>query len=266
MIADYHVHTHLCGHAGGTIEESIQAAVARGFSEIGIADHLPLTYIDDRTLSMSAEQLPLYVEQVLELKERFSGTITVRLGIEADYHAPTLERIAGMVEAHPFDYVIGSVHAIRDWAFDDPRTEERYEGLDLDDFYIEYLETEMAMVETGLYDIVGHADLVKKFDKRATIDLSGYYRDLLERVERAGMCYEVNTAGLRWPAAEIYPEPLFIRIGAELGVPITLGSDSHDPRDVGRDFDRALALVREAGYADIAAYSDRKRTLLPLGL
>ena len=263
-VPDYHIHTSMCGHASGTIEELVESAISCGFSEIGIADHLPLTYIDDRTLSMSAGDLPSYVEQVMEARERYRGRIEVRLGIEADYHAETIDRIEAMLAAHPFDYVIGSVHAIYGWAFDDPRTADRLRELDLDSFYLEYLKTEVAMVRTGLYDIVGHADLVKKFDNRASVDLTSAYGELLEAILDTGMCYEVNTAGLRWPAREMYPEPSFVRLGAKMGVPVTLGSDAHGPSDVGRDFDLALELVRSAGYTRVEDHPSRAATLVAL--
>lgn len=264
MTFDYHVHTPMCGHARGTMEESVESAVRKGFSEIGIADHLPLLYTEDPTLSMSQEDLPLYVDAVLELKDRFHGRIEVRLGIEADYYPATCGEVERMLEAHPFDYVIGSVHMLGDWIFDDPRQEKRYGDVDIDELYVEYLEAEKEMVATGLYDIVGHADLVKKFDKRASVDLVPHYRDLLSRMKEVGVCFEVNTAGLRWPVGEIYPEPDFVRLGAEMGVPVTLGSDSHCPEDVGRDFGLALELLRESGYAEAATFKDRKMKLVPL--
>ncbi|MBM3957853.1 MAG: histidinol-phosphatase, partial [Gemmatimonadetes bacterium] len=156
-------------------------------------------------------------------------------------------------------------HVLGDWTFDDPRTSHLFDTLDLDAFYVEYLEAETAMARTGLYDILGHADLAKKFDSRASIDLTPYYRELLTAVMDAGMCYEVNTAGLRWPAGEIYPEPGFVRVAAEMGVPVTLGSDAHCPEDVGRDFDRALELVRVSGHRELAAFSGGEMRLVPLG-
>jgi histidinol-phosphatase (PHP family) len=213
---------------------------------------------------MSLEDLPAYVDAVLALRNRFRERIEVRLGIEADYYPGTLGEVERMLEAHPFDYVIGSVHILGDWIFDDPRQEERYDDVDIDEFYVAYLEAEKEMVATGLYDIVGHADLVKKFDRRASIDLTPYYRDLLSEMKRMGVCFEVNTAGLRWPVGEIYPEPDFVRLGAETGVPVTLGSDSHCPEDVGRDFDLALELLRDSGYREAATFKNRKSTLVPL--
>lgn len=254
----------MCGHARGTLDEMVEAAIGKGFAEIGIADHMPLLYSDDPDLAMAPEQLPLYVEQVLELKDRFAGRIAVRLGIEADYEPATMGERIVMMESYPWDYIIGSVHVLDGWIFDDPRHLDLYRDIDLDEFYLEYLYAVEAMVQTGLYDIVAHADLAKKFDMRASIDLRPHYRRLLEKVKAAGMCYEVNTAGLRWPVAEMYPDPEFVRIAAELGVPVTLGSDSHCPQDVGRDFDRALELIRSAGCTELAAFEGRKMGSAPI--
>jgi len=264
LIADYHVHTSMCGHASGTLDEMVEAAIARGLDEVGIADHMPLYYFEDPDLAMAPDELPLYVERVLDLKERYRERITVRLGIEADYHPGTQQLRAEILGQYQWDYVIGSVHILGDWVFDDPRHLERYQDLDVDGFYVEYLQAVGEMAETGLYNTVGHADLAKKFDVRATIDLEPHYREVLARVRDAGMCYEVNTAGLRWPVKEMYPAPEFVRIASEMGVPVTLGSDAHSPSDVARDFDGALAMIREAGYTSIAAFDGGKMRLEPL--
>ena len=264
MIADYHIHTFMCGHAGGTIDQMVESAIAKGLDEVGIADHMPLLYFEDPELAMAPAELPVYVERVLELKDRYSDRIVVRLGIEADYHAATQEERARLLGQYPWDYVIGSVHILHDWVFDDPRRLEGYEGLDIDQFFIDYLGEVRDMMATGLYNTVGHADLAKKFNVRASIDLEPYYREVLEQVKAAGACYEVNTAGLRWPADEMYPEPAFVRLAASMGVPVTLGSDAHTPDDVARDFDKALALIRDAGYREMAAFDGGQMRLVPL--
>jgi histidinol-phosphatase (PHP family) len=264
LIADYHIHTAMCGHASGTIEEMVESAVEKGFSRVGIADHMPLLYAEIPHLAMPREQLPEYVQQVLEVKERYKDRTKVLLGIEADYHGPTQGERVEMLRAYPFDYVIGSVHILGDWIFDSPVDIARYDEIDLDEFYLEYLGEVKDMVRTGIYDIVGHPDLAKKFDKRPTIDLAPNYRELLLAMKEAGICYEVNTAGLRWPVGEIYPEPSFVRMAAKLDVPVTLGSDAHSPRDVGRDFDKALELIRSAGYKKMATLERKEMHLVPL--
>lgn len=264
MIPDYHIHTSLCGHARGTLDELAEAAVSRGMREIGISDHMPLLYMEDAELAMSADRLPVYVESVLDLKERFRGRLEVRLGIEADYHPGTMEERASMIEQYPFDYVIGSVHAIGDWIFDDPRKRHRYEGIDLDAFYTEYFKLNIEMAETGVFDIAGHVDLAKKFGYRPRMDMTDLYGELIERLKKSGMCYEINTAGLRWPADEVYPDPSFVRLGHRAGVPITFGSDAHCPEDIGRDFEIALRLARSAGYTEGVRFDGRAMTAYEL--
>jgi histidinol-phosphatase (PHP family) len=264
LIADYHIHTALCGHALGTVEELVESAIEKGFAEVGIADHSPLLYAGHPGLAMSAEELPLYVDEVLDARQRYRGRIAVRLGIEADYHQPTQRERVAMLNEYPFDYIIGSVHVLGDWVFDSPVEVHRYQDIDLDDFYREYFSELLAMVRTGVYDIVGHVDLAKKFDKRPSFDLSPLYRELLVAMKEHGTCYEVNTAGLRWPVRELYPEEPFVRMAAELGVPATLGSDAHDPEDVGRDFDKALELLNGAGYRKTATFEARSMRLVPL--
>lgn len=264
MIADYHIHTALCGHARGTVEEMIASALEKGFERVGIADHMPMLYSDHAHLAMAPGQLPGYVEEVLAARERYRGRIDVLLGIEADYHGPTQDERVAMLKEHPFDYIIGSVHILGDWIFDSPADVDRYDELDLDRFHLEYLRELRDMVASGVYDIVGHPDLAKKFDKRAGIDLTPQYREILELMKERGTCYEVNTAGLRWPVKEMYPEPAFVTLAAEMGVPVTLGSDAHCPEDVGRDFDLALDLIRGAGYTRIATFAGRRVTLVGL--
>lgn len=264
MIVDYHIHTSMCGHASGTMEELAEAAVSRGLSEIGIADHAPLLHMENRTLSMGREELPLYVERVLELKERFRDRLTIRLGIEADYYPATTGELGRLLKAHPFDYVIGSVHILDDWIFDSPLEVERYNNADMDKLFVGCVEVQQEMMATGLFDIVGHPDLAKKFGRRAGIDLTPYYRELLRTIKLAGACFEINTAGLRWPAQEVYPEFDFIRLGRKLEVPVTIGSDAHCPEDVGRDLPVALDLLRRAGYRQIAVFEGRAMRLIPL--
>lgn len=265
MRFDYHIHTSMCGHASGSMEEYVAAAIQKGFTDIGFSDHMPLLYDESPALSMSVDELPLYVDRVLELKSAYRGRMRIHLGIEADYHPATMEQRLKMLNSYPFEYVIGSVHAMDDWIFDDPGTVDRYSDLDIDRFYVDYLETLREMVRTGLFDIVGHMDLVKKFGYRARLDLGPHYRRLLLDIKESGACYEINTAGLRWPVAEMYPERMVVELGAKMGVPVTLGSDAHCPDDVGRDFDVALRLLEECGYQRVAAFSGGTMNLVPLG-
>ncbi len=191
-----------------------------------------------------------YVGEVLELKAAFPGFVL--LGIEADYRPHTVAEVRSLLESQPFDYVIGSVHHLGDWGFDDPRQMEGYSSRDIDDVWLEYFELVGEAAESGLFTVLGHLDLVKKFGYRPTRALDVELDWLLGRISRAGVAIEINTAGLHKPVKEAYPSPAILRKLRAADIPITFGSDAHRPEEVGRDFDHAVDLARTAGYEEFA--------------
>jgi histidinol-phosphatase (PHP family) len=250
-LPDYHTHTVRCGHATGRAEEYVRAAQARDLTGIGIADHLPLLPEPDPELSMSEHDLRHYVAEVQALKSEFPGYVL--LGIEADYRPQTVSKVRALLQAHPFDYVIGSVHHLGSWGFDDPRQIDEYDERDIDEIWIEYLELVGDAAESGLFTILGHLDLVKKFGFRPTRVLALELDHLVDRIARAGVLVEINTAGLHRPVGEAYPTLDILRRLNEAGVAVTFGSDAHGPEEVGRDFDHAAELARAAGHGAFAS-------------
>lgn len=247
---DYHTHTSRCGHAVGNPEEYVREALAQGLAGIGIADHLPLLPEADPSISMDVCELDSYVEEIRGLRAAFPGYVL--LGVEADYRPHTISEVKALLDTHPFDYVIGSVHHLGEWGIDDERQIDQYSGRDVDDIWVEYLELVGDAAESGAFDILGHLDLAKKFGFRPSRVLTAELDRLVERVARANVLVEINTAGLHKPVGEAYPSPDILARLCEAGVDITFGSDAHRPSEVGRDFDRAVALAREAGFARFA--------------
>jgi histidinol-phosphatase (PHP family) len=88
---------------------------------------------------------------------------------------------------------------------------------------------------------------------------------LADAAAEAGLAVEISTAGLRKPVGELYPDPVLLRACVARGVPITTASDAHVPVDVGRDFDRALALAGAAGCETVSVFDGRARRQEPLG-
>jgi len=249
-LPDYHTHTARCGHACGDPSAYVMAARSRGLLGIGIADHLPLLPEPDPELSMGLSDLGHYVAEVQALKTAYPGYVF--LGIEADYRPHTVSDVASILEDHPFDYTIGSVHHLGAWGFDDPRQIDEYADRDIDDVWTEYLELVGDAAESGLFTILGHLDLVKKFGYRPTRTLAIELDRLVERIARAGILVEINTAGLHKPIGEAYPTLDILRRLWAAGVAITFGSDAHRPEEVGRDFAHAVELARAAGYRGFA--------------
>jgi histidinol-phosphatase (PHP family) len=250
-LPDYHTHTARCGHAVGTPEEYVKAAIEEGLAAIGIADHLPLLPEPDPSISMCLADLDGYVEEALDLKRVHSGYVL--LGVEADYRPHTVSDVQSLLESHPFDYVIGSVHHLGVWGIDDERQIDGYSGRDIDHIWVEYLELVGDAAESGLFTILGHVDLAKKFGYRPSRALTEELDRLVERIARTGVLVEINTAGFHKPVGEAYPSPEILRRLCEAGVEITFGSDAHRPSEVGRDFDRAVQLARDAGYVRFAS-------------
>jgi histidinol-phosphatase (PHP family) len=156
------------------------------------------------------------------------------------------------------------VHFIDDWGFDDRRYLAGYHRWDTDALYARYFATVADSADTGLFDTIGHTDLVKKFGHRARTDQSANYRCLAERFARAGVCVEVNTGGLRKPVGEAYPHPDLLRACQQAGVPVTFGSDAHAPAEVAADLARAADVMRTAGYEQFVTFDRRRRTPLSL--
>jgi histidinol-phosphatase (PHP family) len=250
FLPDYHTHTARCGHAKGAAAEYVAAARECGLAAIGVSDHLPMLHAPGPELSMDLDQLDDYVAEVRGLQREAPGFVL--LGVEADYHPTTIAAVRDLLAAHPFDYVIGSVHFLDEWGFDDPRNLDSWAQRDVDDVYLQYLEVVGDAAETGLFTILGHLDLVKKFGYRPSRPLGAALDTLAQRAARAGVVVELNTAGLRKPIGEIYPSVEWLRVLRAHGVPITFGSDAHRPGDVGADRAAAVEAARAAGYNEYA--------------
>ncbi|MBN2025620.1 MAG: histidinol-phosphatase HisJ family protein [Actinobacteria bacterium] len=262
-LVDYHMHTVRCGHAEGRMEEYAAQALEVGLREIGFSDHFPLLHIEDKTLAMGLEELPLYVGEVGEVRAKFPQ-LPIRLGIEVDYIPGYEDRLSSLLAEHPFDYIMGSLHFVDGWGFDDPRNLDGYEGRDLFQLWRRYFELLGDAAESGLFDVLAHPDLIKKFGFRPDADVTCLYRECLDRVAAAGVAVEVSTAGLRKPVGEIYPSEGFLRLCHDRGIAVTLGSDAHRPGEVGDRLEEALPLLRRVGYGEVAVFEARVRAYLAL--
>ena len=266
-LVDYHSHTARCGHAEGQMEEYVERAIAVGLREFGFSDHLYLYFLPadqrDPSLAMGEEELPEYVQSVLRLRDRYPQ-IAVRLGIEADYIPGREEELRRILSRYPWDYVYGSIHFIGDWGFDDSRYIQRFGEWDMDELYGRYFGLVRQAAASGLFDVMGHIDVIKKFGHRPGSDPTELYASVARAIKDAGVAIEISTAGLRKPVGELYPGPALLAECARLGVPVTMGSDAHKPDEVGSHFDQALEALHASGYREIIRFEDREKHSLPI--
>jgi histidinol-phosphatase (PHP family) len=254
---DYHMHTPLCGHAIGEPDEYVQQAKKVGLEEIGFSDHAPLVSHNDARYTMNPDQLSLYHEMIEAMQKKHAG-FPIKLGLEADYLPGFESQTKKVLDGYPYDFVIGSIHFIDKWAFDDPDEQVKWKDKDIDRVYHDYYALLRKSAASGLFDIMGHVDLVKKFGHRAHEDFTSEIEKTAKTFKDSGVVVEINTSGLRKPVKEIYPSLQILKIYKKADVPITFSSDSHDPKDVGRDYDKALALAKEAGYKEYVSFKKRK--------
>ncbi|MCX6073951.1 MAG: histidinol-phosphatase [Campylobacterales bacterium] len=257
MKIDLHNHTILCNHATGTVDSYVEAAIACGTEYFGLSDHAPMNY--DYEYRMSFEQMDIYEQWVRNAQERYSDKITVLLGYEVDYLAGYMDE---RVLKRPCDYLIGSIHFIDEWGFDNPEYIAKYNTMDMDTLYKRYFDLVETMAKSGNFDIVGHLDLLKVFKFFPKTDIRLLAKDALKAIKKANMTVEINVSGLRKPVTQAYPSPLLLEAIAELEIPITFGSDAHRPDQVGMFTDQAQALACSAGYTHCALYRNRDREMI----
>ena len=257
--ADYHMHTPLCRHATGEPAEFAARAVALGQKEIGFSDHSPMPQDDFDDWRMRAAQLDEYVEKIHQARRDFPA-LTIRLALEVDYLPGQEDWIRELATRHPWDYFIGSVHYIGGgWDIDNPFKLERWQQRDAGEVWAEYFDRLTQAAASGLFEIVGHADLPKKFGYRPAGDCAALFTPFLTAAARGGVAIELNTAGLRKDCREIYPSRQLLEQARALGVEITFGSDAHKPEEVGMNFAEAVALAREVGYLETLRFERRAR-------
>lgn len=253
---DSHLHTPLCGHAAGSPREYALAALNAGLDGLCFTDHMPMPRWYDAPWRMTPGQLDEYIAQIQAVQQEFAGQLEVRLGLEADFHPGTERFVERVLAAHSWDYVIGSIHYLGAWGFDNPEFADEYEQRDLDGLYRDYYALVEGAARSGLFDSIGHLDLPKKFGHR---DPSGLYAlHALDVIAEVGLALDFNTAGWRKPVAEAYPAPDLTRLAAERGIPFVLGSDAHKPEEVGHRFTDAIKQIHDVN-GQIVTFKGRAR-------
>lgn len=249
MLVDYHVHTLGHGECVNSLEEVIpffREASKQGLAHLGIADHTQLA--------------PRRVVSALRQANTYFPEVQLRLGFELDLSRDTQTEIEYALSMPGLDFVIGSVHYIGDWLFNSPALKDEFKKRDLSQVYEQYYSRVLSACRTGLFDIVGHLDLIKLFNPGFPPEgVMPYAEPVLKAIKEAGICVEINTSGLYKPVAEMYPSEEILRRCYDYGIPITFGSDAHTPKEVGRDISLARQLAKRVGYRQLATFSKRTR-------
>ena len=257
--ADYHMHTPLCRHAVGEPTEYAAQAAKLGLREIGFSEHSPMPRDDFDDWRMLAGDMDEYVEKI-EKARRDHPRLVIKLALEVDYLPGHEDWIRELATRHPWDYLIGAVHYVSDsWDLDNPKKISEWKDRDPFEVWSAYFERLTRATESGLFEIIAHADLCKKFCFYPAQDCAPLFARFLEAAQKHGAAMELNTSGLRKDCREIYPSPQIVNLAAQMRVPITFASDAHAPGEVGMNFAEAVELAGRAGYTHCCRYTQRRR-------
>lgn len=256
-LVNTHTHTGLTGHGQGTIEEVVAAADAAGISLLALTEHFPLSKAIDPTnfVSMPQEALDPYCEKIVELREAYPH-MDLLVGCELDWLGADEDRDLDAIDWGRFDIILGSVHYLDLWPFDDPEQVGHWDEVGNDAIWELYFERFcQACVDKMPYTVMSHPDLVKKFNKYPSqaFDRKRAYARAAEAARAGGRMIEVNTSGAHYACKEMFPHIDLLTEFRKAGVPVTLGTDAHEPRFVGRGIDAGLKLLYEAGYRELTA-------------
>lgn len=253
---DYHIHTRLCRHATGSMEEYVEAAVKRGLNEICFTPHSPMPGLYGTNLRMDLEEFDIYLNDIERVKKQFKE-INILTGIEADYYAGYEDFLAGFLSGYPFDLVHMSIHFIRHW----PEGQWVF-NLDparpLHEIYRDYFNALEEGIKTGLFDSVAHFDLIKQPGHPVLKSNIKDVEKIIDLCCRNGLSIEINTGGLRKEIGEIFPSTDIIGLMISRGVSMTLGSDAHTPSQVAFRFEETAEWLKKYPEAKMVRYKKRK--------
>ena len=249
---DLHNHTILCNHSNGSLDEYIKQAIKQGISIYGFSDHGPMEF--DKKYRMSFDEMDIYENWLDNLQQKYPQ-IKILKGYEVDF-TPMVDK---RVLQRDVDYLIGSIHFLDNWGFDNPEFLSVWQERDVDDVYKEYFELVEKLVESKMFEIVGHLDLIKVFNFKPKEDIRVYAKKAIEAIADTKMVVEINTAGLRKKVKEMYPSFQLLEMIKQYNIDITFGSDAHSPNQVGFNLKECYNFVKLLGYKKVVYFEKKEK-------
>ena len=295
-MSDYHLHLHphldpgkgepegppIGEYPSGLIESYVEAAAARGVTELGFTEHLYRcqegaevlgAFWEAESRADLADQarellaidaglsLSAYVEEILEAKQR---GLPVKLGLEVDFFPDTIDAVMDLLAPYPFDFLIGSVHWVGGWSIDASEVMDEFERRGIDQAWEDYFDLVTDLARRGVVDVLAHVDVCKKFGYRPEAEPIHLYERVIRAAFASGTAVEVSSQGLRRPAREVYPSPTFLKMFHNAGVKVTLASDGHRADEAGWGHEEVVAAAAAAGYSTHLRFDARRSFEVPL--
>lgn len=286
MLVDAHVHLQPHGQRPPVnrerIELYVETALGHGLDGVVFTEHLfrfreafdllkgwwdadPNAYLAERTAAYWRDHVNLELSEYVALIEQAkSEGLPVYLGMEMDWIPGKAEVLRRILAPYAWDLVLGSVHWIGAFGYDEEANLDEWGRRHVDDVFAEYGQLIGELADSGLANVLAHPDVPKLFGHKPT-SFQPLHDRIVAAAVRGGCALEINTNGLNKPVAELYPAPALLRAARAAGIPVTLASDAHTPGRLGQAFDRAVLAAREAGYTGYTRFVRQERQFEAFG-
>ena len=266
MFWDQHMHCNFSGDSDALPEDMIKAGIAHGLSGICFTDHLDYDYPEEPNIFLL--DFDNYFKVLSDLKEKYADKISVNIGIELGLQTQAAGQNLAVAEKYPFDFIIGSSHVVNHM---DPYYPEFFAGRDEDAAYMEYFESVLENINSGVdFDVYGHIDYVVRYgpNKNAFYTYEKFkdiIDEILTQLISKGKGIEVNTGGFKYGLGHPNPTEDIIKRYRELGGEIiTMGADAHVPEYVAYEFDKTAQIIKNCGFKYYTVFKNRKAEFIPL--
>ena len=266
MLWDQHMHCNFSGDSDALPEDMIKAGIAHGLSGICFTDHLDYDYPEEPNIFLL--DFDNYFKVLSDLREKYADKISVNIGIELGLQTQAAGQNLAVAEKYPFDFIIGSSHVVNHM---DPYYPEFFAGRDEDAAYMEYFESVLENINSGVdFDVYGHIDYVVRYgpNKNAFYTYEKFkdiIDEILTQLISKGKGIEVNTGGFKYGLGHPNPTEDIIKRYRELGGEIiTMGADAHVPEYVAYEFDKTAQIIKNCGFKYYTVFKNRKAEFIPL--
>jgi len=254
---DNHIHTKLCKHAEGEVYQYVETAIELGITELAFTDHIPLPDNFDIAHRMQMQELDIYTKWISEVRSQYPE-IAIRFGIEADFYEGFERHTELIIKNYDFDLVIMSVHFLRHWPNGNWVFDYYFPNKSKSEIYSDYIHTIIKGIKTGLFDVLGHVDMIKSPGDSLVQMIPDEIELLLKTAKHNNMTLEINTSGFRKKTGESYPGLDWIDLIKKIRIPLTVGSDAHTPNQVGLEFNKVYRELINKGIVSVISYKNRR--------
>jgi len=268
---DLHIHPSPWRYGPGAFHSFVQAAIDNEVDILGFCEHGPPIVSDSRYRGLHEQEIEDYINRVRQAKEEYTGQIQILCGLELDYHPDALDRYNWMRRELPFDYLMGSLHVIDDWQIDTIDSSERsiHRDKSTEELHRLYYETLGEAIQTGLFDVIGHVDYIRRSLPHLPESPPEFALELFDKLAgimaRKQVAAEVNTRGWRIERMEeIHPTKPLLKALIRAGVDFTFGSDAHEGREIGSGINEAKRLLYLEGIKEVVYFRKLSKQYLTI--